>query len=69
MPRDAESRKNVLFAVRTVMCPEQVNMGAGDFNGAALRKRSGDDQQRNSTTDEAFANTSLPIPHGPTPLW
>ena len=44
-------------------------MGAGDFNGAALRKRSGDDQQRNSTTHEAFANTSLPIPHGPTPLW
>ena len=26
--------KNVLFAVRTVMCQEQVDMVVGDFNGA-----------------------------------
>ena len=61
--------KNVLFAVRTVMCEEQVDMVAGDFNGAAWRRKNGDDQQRDRTIKEAFANTNLPIPHGPTPLW
>ena len=44
-------------------------MVAGDFSGAAWRKKSGDDQQRDSKIEEAFANTNLPIPHGPTPLW
>ena len=47
----------------------QVDMVAGDFNGAAWRRRSGDDQRRDSTLEEAFANKNLPIPHGPTPLW
>ena len=44
-------------------------MVAGDFNGAAWRKKNGDDQQRDSTIEEAFANTNLPIPHGSAPLW
>ena len=44
-------------------------MVVGDFNGAAWRRESGDDQRRDSTVEEAFANTNLPIPHGPTPLW
>ena len=61
--------KNVLFAVRTVMCQEQVDMVAGDFNGATWRKKSGDNQQRHSTIEEAFANTNQPIPHGSSPLW
>ena len=61
--------KNMLFAVRTVMHREQVDMVAGDCNGAAWRRQSGDDQRRDSTNEEAFANTNLPIPHGPTPLW
>ena len=61
--------KNVLFAVRTVMHQEQVDMVAGDFNGAAWRRKCGKDQRRNSTIEEAFANTNLPIPHGPSPLW
>ena len=61
--------KNVLFAVRTVMCQEQVDMVAGDFNGATWRKKSGDNQQRHSTIEEAFANTNLPIPYGSSPLW
>ena len=44
-------------------------MVAGDFNSAAWRKKSGDDQQRHSTIEGAFANTNLPIPHGRAPLW
>ena len=43
--------KTLLFAARTVMCHEQIDMVAGDFNGAAWRKKSGDDQQLDSTID------------------
>ena len=42
--------KNLLLAV----------MVAGDFNGAAQRRRSGDDQLRDSTIEGSFANTTLP---------
>ena len=48
-----------------VIHQKQVDMLAGDFNGAAWRRRSGDDQRRDSTIEEAFANTNLPNPHGP----
>ena len=61
--------KHLLLAVRTVMHPEQVDMVAGDFNGAAWRRRSGNEQRHDSTIEEAFANTNMPIPHGPTALW
>ena len=50
------------------MLQEQVGMVAGDFNGAAWRRETGIDH-RPSIVEEAFANTSLPIPIGPTPLW
>ena len=50
---------NVLFAVRIVMCQEQVDMVAGDFHGASWRKNSGDNQQRDSMIEEAFANTNF----------
>ena len=35
--------KNLLSAVRTVLLQEQVDMVAGDFNGAAWRRQSGSD--------------------------
>ena len=60
--------KNLLLAVRTVMHQEQFDMVAGDFNGAAQRRRSGDDQLRDSTVEGSFANTTLPILHGPAVL-
>ena len=44
--QDAKKRgiaKNLLPAVRTVLHEEQVDRVAGDFNGAAWRRRSGDD--------------------------
>ena len=44
-------------------------MVAGDFNGAAWRRTSGSDRRPISIIEEAFANTSLPVPPGPTPLW
>ena len=41
--------ENLLLAVRTVMRQEQVDMVGGDFNGAAWRRKSGNEQRRNST--------------------
>ena len=38
-------------------------------DGAAWRRRSGDDQRRDSTVEVAFANTNFPIPQGLTVLW
>ena len=61
--------KNVPVAVRTAMQQERVDMVAGDFNGAAWRRKRCEDQRRDSTIEEAFANTNLPTPDGPTPLW
>ena len=61
--------KNLLLAIRTSMHQEQFDIVAGDINGAAWTRRSGNEQMRNSTIEKAFANTNLPIPHGPTALW
>ena len=63
-----EFAKHLLLAVRTVMHQEQVDMVAGDFNGAAWRRRSGSDPRPISMIEETFVNTSLPVPPGPTPL-
>ena len=57
--------ENLLLAVRTAMQQEQVDMVAGDVNGAAWRRRSGDDQRLDSTIEEAFANRTYSIPQGP----
>ena len=59
--------KNLLLTVRSVMSQEQVDMVAGDFNGAACRQ-SGSDHRHISTIAEAFANTYLPFPPGAPPL-
>ena len=61
--------KNLLLAVRTVMYQQQVDLVAGDFNGAAWRRQSGSDARSISSIEEAFVNSSLPLPPGPTPLW
>ena len=60
--------KNLLLAVRTVMHQQQVDLVAGDFNGAAWRRQSGGDARSFSSIEEAFVNTSLPLPPGATPL-
>ena len=60
---------NLPVTVRTVMLQEQVDTVAGDFNGAAWRRQAGSDPRPISIIEEAFANTSLPIPPCPTPLW
>ena len=61
--------QKLLLTVRTVMLQEHVDMVAGDFNGAAWRRQSGSDPRPISTIEEEFANKSLPVPPGPTPLW
>ena len=51
------------------MYQEQFDMVTGNLNGAAWRRKCSEDQRRHSTIEEAFANTNLPIPQGPTALW
>ena len=69
MPRNAESR-NTCHLQSVLLCVRyKIDMVAGDFNGAAWRKKSGEDHQRDGTIEEAFANTNLPIPNGSSPLW
>ena len=58
--------KNLSLAVRTVMHHDMV---AGDFSGAAWRRRSGNEPRRDRTTEEGFVNTNLPIPHVPAAWW
>ena len=41
---------------------EDVDMVAADFNGASQRRKSGLEQQYDSTLDEAFNNARLPVP-------
>ena len=60
---------NILLAVRTVMLQEEVDMVAGDFNGATWRRRSGPDHQSDSTLEGALKNRKLQVPPSPTPLW
>ena len=48
------------------MISQNIDLVAGDFNGAAWRCRSRDNI---SSIDEAFADSALPTPPGPTPLW
>ena len=40
------------------------DMVAVDFNGAAWRRKRGEDQRRDSTIEEAFATANVPIPDG-----
>ena len=51
------------------MLEEHVDLFAGDFNGAAWRRSNGNTRQPTSIIEEAFADTDLPMPPGPTPLW
>ena len=62
-PKKRGIAKNLLFAVRTVTTQQR------DFNGAAWRHQSGSDSRSISNIEEAFVNTNLPLPPGPTPLW
>ena len=51
------------------MLEEHVDLFAGDFNGAAWHRSNGNTRQPTSIIEEAFADTDLPMPLGPTPLW
>ena len=52
--------KKLLLTIRAVMLEEHVELVAGDFNGV---------RQATSIIEETFADTDLPMPPGPTPLW
>ena len=67
MQKTRGTAKNLLLAVRNVMYQQQVGLVAGDFNGASWRRQSGSDSRFISSIEEAFVNTNLPLPPGPTP--
>ena len=58
--------KKLIWTLRAIMISQEVDLVAGDVNGAAWRCRSRDNL---STIDEAFADCALPTPPGTTPLW
>ena len=58
--------KKIIHTVRALMISQNIDLVAGDFNGAAWRCRSRDNL---SSIDEAFADCALPTPPGSTPLW
>ena len=58
--------KKLILTIRAVMIGQQIDVVAGDFNGAAWRCSNRDNI---STIDEAFSDCALPAPPGPTPLW
>ena len=58
--------KKLILTIRAVMLGENVDLVAGDFNGAAWRR---DNSNNFSIIEEAFADCALPMPPGSTPLW
>ena len=58
--------KKIIQAVRALMISQNIDLVAGDFNGAAWRCRSRDNI---STIDGVFSDCALLTPPGPTPLW
>ena len=52
-----------------MMLEEHVDLIVGDFNGAAWRCSNGNSRQPTSIIEEAFADTDLPMPSGPTSWW
>ena len=56
----------LILTLRAILISQEVDLVAGDFNGTAWRYRGKDNL---STIDEAFRDSILPTPLGPTPLW
>ena len=61
--------KNLSVAVRIVVLQEQVDMLAGDFNGAAWRRQSGNEQRRNSTIEQAVPTRTHQFRWAPGTRW
>ena len=60
--------KKLLLTLRAVMLEEHVDLVVGgDFKGAAWRRQCSNGNL--SILEEAFADSDLPMPLGPTPLW
>ena len=61
--------KKLFLTFNAVMLEEDVDLVAGDFNGAVWRCPCGSDRKPVSIIEEAFANTDLSMPLGSPPLW
>ena len=61
--------KKLLLTIHAVMLEEHLELVAGDFNGVAWRRSNGNSRQTTSIIEETLADTDLPMPRGPTPLW
>ena len=66
MPKKKGIAKKLILTFRAIMISQEVDLVAGDFNGTVWRHRGKDNL---STIDEAFMDSILPTPRGPTPLW
>ena len=60
--------KKLILTIRAIMISQQIDVVAGDFNGAAWRC-SNRNRNISSTLDEAFADCAFPTPPGLTALW
>ena len=58
--------KKLILTLRADMISQEVDLVACDFNGTAWRYRGKDNL---CCIDEAFMDSILPTPPGPTPLW
>ena len=58
--------KKLIQSIRALMISQNIDLVAGDFNGAAWRCRSRDNLR---TIDEVFSDCALRTPPGLTPLW
>ena len=67
LPRSAVSEKVTTYNPRCDATGAR-GFGCWDFNGAAWRRPCGNDRKLISIIEEAFADTNLPVPPGPTPL-
>ena len=64
--KEKDKYRSMTSTIRAIMIGQQIDVVAGDFNGTAWRCSI---RNNNSTIDEAFADSALPTPPGPTPLW
>ena len=62
LPRKKGIAKKIIQTVRALMISQNIDLVAGDFNGAAWHWRSRDNI---STIDEVFSDCALLTPQGP----
>ena len=63
--RKRSTSLNMRLAVRTLVCERKVDIVAGDLSGTSWRRKSGPQQQLDSTLEETIKNAKLLVHPGP----